>query len=120
MSFGGYWTVMEKTSVDEVRAFLISCDFDVQAFREFLSEKFNKSLRRPFTNPDDFDAESVRGAILGFKNKYCRNNDLRDILHFLIFHHYMILWHKVFREGELKIMRAKITFYAGKSLDGSG
>jgi hypothetical protein len=32
----------------------------------------------------------------------------------------MILWHKVFREGELKIMRAKITFYAGKSLDGSG
>ena len=120
MSHGGYWSIMEKISVDEVRSFLHANDFDVTVFREWLSEKFNKSMRRPFTTPSDFDADSIHGAILGFKNKHCRDNDLRNIIHFLVFHHYMVKWHKVFPDYEYNIMRAKIAFYAGKSLDGSG
>jgi hypothetical protein len=30
------------------------------------------------------------------------------------------MWHKIFPDYEYNIMRAKIAFYAGKSLDGSG
>lgn len=120
MSNGGYWAIMEKISVDEVSSFLHTNDFDVQVFREWLSEKFNKSMRRPFTSPSDFDVESIHNTILSFKNQNCNLNDLRNVIHYLIFHHYMVLWHKIFAHHEYIIMRAKIFNYASKGKSGAG
>ena len=120
MSNGGYWTIMERTTVDEVKGFLNSCDYDTQSFREFMSDKFNKCLSRSFTVPSDFDVESVHNSILSFKNPNCNLNDLRNVMHYLIFHHYMVLWHKIFAEHEYNIMRAKIANYSSKGKSEAG
>lgn len=118
MSNGGYWTVMEKITAPETKSFLEQNDFDVSVFREYLSEKFNRALHRPITEPNDFDLEGVQLAICGFKNKASTLYDLRNILHYLIFHHYMVIYHKLMSEPEFRIMRAKILFHSSRDKGG--
>jgi hypothetical protein len=114
---GGYWGIFERISVADMRIFLDSVDYDVSETCVWLSNKFNTALHRSFTNPSDFDLKSVHLAILGFKNRHTSEFDLRNIIHFLVFHHYMLLFHKIEKSYELRIMQAKIAHHAGVSLE---
>ncbi len=116
MSFGGYWVVYDSTPVSEVKDFLSFNDYDVTCFREFLSNKFNRSLKKPITSFSDFDSVSVHLVILGFKNKSLDTNVLKNIIHFLIYHHYMILYHKILADHEIYQMRSKIANHIGVDL----
>jgi hypothetical protein len=118
MANGGYWTVMERISVDDVKSFLDQNDFDVTAFREYFCERFNRALHRNIALPENFDSESIYLTVRGFKNKYSKSNDLRNILHYLIFHHYMVIYHRLNSEPEYRIMRAKILFHAERKPEG--
>lgn len=106
--FGGYWEVYDKIPVEDLISFLEFNDFDITLFKEYLSDKFNKTLRKPFTSPDDFDSISVGLVIYGYKHFRKELGTLKVILHFLIYHHYMLLYHKVAPEQELLQMRSKI------------
>ena len=116
MSYGGYWVVYDSTPVSEVKEFLSFNDFDVTCFKEFLSNKFNRCLKKPFTSFSDFDNVSVHLVITGFKNKSLNPNVLKNIIHFLIYHHYMILYHKISSEHEVAQMRNKIANQVGVDL----
>jgi hypothetical protein len=116
MSYGGYWVVYDSISVTEVKEFLSFNDFDVTCFKEFLSNKFNRCLKKPFTSFSDFDNVSVHLVITGFKNKSLNPNALKNIIHFLIYHHYMILYHKISSEHEVAQMRNKIANQVGVDL----
>lgn len=116
MSYGGYWVVFDNTTVDEVRDFLNFNDYDVIAFRDFISNKFNRNLKVPVTSPIDFDNVSLHLVILGFKNKSLDRNVLRNIIHYLVYHHYMILYHKISTEHETFQMRNKIANQIGVDL----
>jgi hypothetical protein len=116
MSYGGYWVVYDSTPVSEVKEFLSFNDFDVTCFKEFLSNKFNRCLKKPFTSFSDFDNVSVHLVITGFKNKSLNPNVLKNIIHFLIYHHYMILYHKIYSEHEVAQMRNKIANQVGVDL----
>jgi hypothetical protein len=116
MSFGGYWEVYDSTPVSEVKDFLSFNDNDVTLFREFLSNKFNSSLRKPLTSTEDFDSVAVHLVILGFK-KNLEPKTLKNTIHFLIYHHYMILYHKISVEHELLQMRSKIANHIVIDLD---
>lgn len=118
MANGGYWTIMERVRVDDVKSLLENYDFDVMVLREFMSEKFNKALHRPISSAINFDIEASRLVIQGFKNKECSVNDLGNILHYYIYHHYMVLYHKLDSNYEFVIMRAKILFHASRSKGG--
>lgn len=115
--FGGYWVVYENTTVDEVAQFLNSVDYDVAEFCNWLANKFNRCYHRTFANHFDFDTVSVHLAILGFKNKNSSLNDKRIILHFLIYHHFMLINHTILKDPEIKLMRAKIAKNAGINID---
>jgi len=106
--FGGYWEVYYTISVDELRSYLEFNDFDVTLFKEYLSNRFNKTLHKPLTSPQDFDNISVGLVIHGFKKYPKELNTLKTILHYLIYHHYMLLFHKVTPDYELLQMRSKI------------
>jgi len=114
---GNYWVVYENTSVSEVEQFLQSCDYDVAEFCNWLAHKFNSSFHRTFVFHTDFDTVSVHLVILGFKNKNCSLNDKRNILHFLIYHHFMLINHKISREHEVNLMRYEIARDAGIDLE---
>lgn len=116
MSYGGYWVVYDSTPVSEVKEFLSFNDFDITCFKEFLSNKFNRCLKKPFTSFSDFDNVSVHLVITGFKNKSLNPNVLKNIIHFLIYHHYMILYHKISSEHEVAQMRNKIANQVGVDL----
>jgi hypothetical protein len=116
MSFGGYWVVYDSTPVSEVKEFLNVNDFDVTCFKEYLSNKFNRHLRMQLTSFSDFDNVSVHLVILGFKNKNLNPNVLKNIIHFLIYHHYMVLYHKISSDHEINQMRQKIAGQIGVDL----
>ena len=118
MANGGYWTIMEAITVSDVKVFLEQNDFDVSFFKEYFCKKFNKALHRQISEPEDFDNEAIYLTIRGFKNKNSTPNDLRNILHYLIYHHYMALYHKLQTEPEYKIMRAKILLHAERKPEG--
>ena len=118
MASGGYWTIMEKVTVSDVKSFLEQNDFDVTVFREYFCEKFNRALHRQVARPEDFDSEAVYLTVRGFKNKHSTPNDLRNILHYLIFHHYMVIYHRLTSEHEYRIMRAKILLHTERKPEG--
>lgn len=113
----GYWPIFEKIPVADTKVLLNSVDYDVAEFANWLSNKFNSALHRSFCQPSDFDMMSVHLAILGFKNKSCKDADLRNIIHFLVYHHYMMFFHKISKKHELALMRSKIAHHAGVSLE---
>jgi len=113
----GYWAIFERISVSDMKNFLDSVDYDVGETCSWLSNKFNYSLHRSFSSPSDFDLKSVHLAILGFKNRSASLHDLRNIIHFLVYHHYMVLFHKIEKSYEINIMRSKIAHHAGVSLE---
>jgi hypothetical protein len=112
-----YWPIMEKVTVDVTLTFLNSEDFDVREFSNWLCVKFNTALHRTFCSPTDFDLVSLHLAILGFKQSKISNDGLRNILHFLIYHHYMIFMHKIDKGSEISVMRAKIAKISGVNLE---
>lgn len=113
----GYWGIFERISVSDMKSFLHSVDYDVAETCAWLSHKFNSSLHRTFSSPQDFDLKSVHLAILGFKNSNSSLYDLRNIIHYLVYHHYMLMYHKIDKKHELNVMRAKIAQLARVSLE---
>jgi hypothetical protein len=115
--YGGYWDVYDSITVDDLRVFLEFNDFDVSSFKEYLSDKFNKILKIPFSSPEQFDSISIALVILGFKRIKKDSGTLKSIVHFLIYHHYMLLYHKVSQDYELFQMRSKIANHLGLNLE---
>lgn len=118
MANGGYWSIMEAVTAGDIKVFLEQNDFDVSVFKEYFCLKFNRALHRQISSPEDFDNEAIYLTIRGFKNKHSTPNDLRNILHYLIYHHYMVIYHKLQPEPEYKIMRAKILLHAERQAKG--
>lgn len=108
--------IVENMKVGDVLAFLNSCDFDPVEFRSYLSNKFNRTYHTEFTRPQDFQVSDCKLLAQSFK----RNLDskvLKQIIYLFVHHHLMIIQHKLFPDGELRVMRAKISFHSGISLE---
>lgn len=108
--------IVENLKVDEVRHFLRVNDFDAGSFADYISNKFNSTYHTSFTNPSDFRPIDCKLLAESFKQKI-DEKALKQIIYLFVHHHLMIIQHKLFPEGELKVMRAKISFYSGVSLE---
>lgn len=108
--------IVENLKVDSVRFFLSVCDYDVFHFQEFISDRFNKTYRSTYTIPENFNLMDCKLLAMSFK-RVQDEKVLKHIIYLFVHHHLMILQHKLYPDGELKVMRAKICFASGIFLD---
>jgi hypothetical protein len=111
--------VVEKISIDELFQFLRQNDFSYEKFVEFMSYKFNLVMRNGICDENDFDEASSKMLLEGIRKK-ASPYDLNTALRIYIYHHWMLINYKTFKNPEILSLRSKISYHTGETIESVG
>ncbi len=111
-----YWMVVEKISLSDLKNFLVSNNYDYNCFVEYITSKFNLVYGKNLAVPSDFDRPSTL-MILESLKKGLNYYDVSTSIRLYVFHHWMIIFHKTFKVPEVNVLRAKLSYHTGETLE---
>jgi len=111
--------VVEKISLEELFNYLKKHEFSYSKFIEFMYNKFNLVLRSGVCNPNDFDEASSKMLLEAIRKK-TSPYDLNTALRIYIYHHWMLINYKTFKNPEILSLRSKISYHTGETLESVG
>jgi hypothetical protein len=114
-----YWMVVEKISLSELKSYLTANNNDYDKFVEYMVIKFNLVYGRDLASPSDFDRPSTT-MILESLKKGLNYYDLSTSIRLYVFHHWMVFHHKTFKVPEINVLRAKLSYHTGETLESVG
>ena len=114
-----YWMVVEKISLNELKTYLTINNYDYFKFVDFIAEKFNLVYGQQLAVSSDFDRASTLMILEAIK-KGLNYYDLATSIRLYVFHHWMVIYHKTFKLPEINVLRAKISYHTGETLESVG
>jgi hypothetical protein len=105
--FGAWWDVIEFVKIKTLINFVMQ-GCSEEEFKVFMSERFNKSLHSNACAPTVFD-DTATSNLLSMIRKYHNNeNHVYTMVKFYVYHTYMVLFHKINKEDEYRILNYKL------------
>lgn len=105
--FGAWWDIIEFFSIRTLINFVLQ-GCSEEEFKLFMSERFNKALHSNACSPADFDDTATSNLLLMIRKYHKNENQVYSMIKFYVYHTYMVLFHKINKEDEYRLLNYKL------------